>query len=224
MDALMRHGGYKYYSDKDMNVFRYSEHAGLLDFNATKLERVVVSGNTTRVDEGDDDIFLPEVMIDMYDYEYIFHTHPPTPRPGGRAELGVLYEFPSIGDIFHFLDHHNGGKTQGSVVIAAEGMYIIRKYTMDTKKIRINEDKMFRGFNYVSSRAQTLSLRKYGDRFSTTKFYSKIAQDDKYIKMINKILNKYSLHIDYYPRIKDKKGRWIIDTVYLPVYPVEARV
>jgi len=101
LDALMSHGSYKRYIDKhNKSFFRYSEHAGLLDFDNNGLERIIVSGNTNRVDKNDMDIFLPGNMIDMFDYEYIFHTHPATHGLGGRAKLGILYEFPSIGDIF----------------------------------------------------------------------------------------------------------------------------
>ena len=99
----------------------------LLDFNNSGLEKIIISGNTSRVDANDDVIFLPKNMIDAFDYEYIFHTHPPTPKQGARANVGILYEFPSISDLFHFMDHYNEGKTQGSIVIAPEGMYIIRK-------------------------------------------------------------------------------------------------
>ena len=56
----------------------------------------------------------------------MFHTHPPTPFPGSRVVDGILYEFPSISDIYHFADHFNAGETQGSLIIAPEGMYIIR--------------------------------------------------------------------------------------------------
>jgi hypothetical protein len=48
-------------------------------------------------------------------------------------------------------------------------------------------------------------------------FYSEIAQDIVFLEGLNKILNKYDLHIDFYPRIKDNNGYWIIDTVYLPI-------
>jgi hypothetical protein len=126
LDALMIDGGYdKKYFDKK-NKLRFSEHAGLLDFSNNGLDKIVVSGKTERVDRDDHSILLPANMIEAYDYEYIFHTHPPTPRPGGRANVGVLYEFPSISDIFHFMDHYNNGVVQGSIIIAPEGIYIIR--------------------------------------------------------------------------------------------------
>ena len=44
------------------------------------------------------------------------------------------------------MDHYNDGKTQGSIIIAAEGMYNIRKTNFDSKKIDIDEDNLFRAF------------------------------------------------------------------------------
>ena len=71
---------------------------------------------------------MPNNVEDMFNYEYIFHTHPPTPRPGGRVNVGIVYELPSIGDVLHFIDHFNDGKISGSIVITSEGIYNIRHY------------------------------------------------------------------------------------------------
>ncbi len=222
MDALMIHGSYRQYVDKEKKThFRYSEHAGLLDFDDNGLEKIIISGQTNRVDENDNIIFLPSRIPDAYDYEYIFHTHPATPTPGGRAVDGILYEFPSLSDVFHFIDHYNNGETQGSIIIAAEGMYIIRKKVFDNKKIKIDEDKFFREFRNALFKIEDDAIKKYGIKFKSSFFYSTIAQDKKYINRLNKVLNKYKLHIDFYSRIKDSKGKWIIDTVYLPIYVIE---
>jgi hypothetical protein len=224
MDALMMHGSSKLYVDpKNKNIYRYSEHAGLLDFNEDDLEKTIISGKTNRVDAGDEDIYLPNNMLDAFDYEYIFHTHPSTPRPGSRAVLGVLYEFPSIADIFHFIDHYNDGKTQGSIVITPEGMYIIRKKDLDNMKIRIDENKFYRNAIRIFKKVQDEAIDNYGTSFSNQKFYSTIAQNKKYINEVNDVLNNYEIHIDYYSRVKDTKGHWIIDSVYVPVYPIEAK-
>ena len=142
LDALLEHGGYsKKYADlKGKNIFRYSEHSGLFDVNSNKLQKIVVLGNTTRVDKGDNEIFMPNNVNDMYEYEYMFHTHPPTPKPGGRAEVGIMYELPSIGDLLHFIEHFNDGKISGSVVITSEGLYNIRSKNLNPEKIIIDED------------------------------------------------------------------------------------
>ena len=221
IDALMKHGSYsKKYTDIKRSSMKYSEHAGLIDFNNTGLEKIIVSGNTNRVDKGDDSIFMPQNFAEAYDYEYIFHTHPATPKPGGRTEQGVLYEFPSISDMFHFLEHFNNGVTQGSLVMAPEGLYNIRKLQMNKKKIKINEDSFYNKIRREFWKVQEDAINFYNE-FDTYKFYSEIAQDFTYIDRLNKVMNEFYMHIDYFPRKRDKSGKWIIDTVYLPVYVVE---
>lgn len=223
MDGLMEHGGKKIYSTENKNNFRYSEHVGLLDFNNTVLEKLLIYATTDRVDEYDEDIFLPGDLPDALDYEYIFHTHPPTPGPGGRATIGILYEFPSVGDILFFIDHYNDGNMQGSIVIAAEGLYLIKKLNHDLKKIKINENEMVKNLSRKYYRLQSKYIKLYGKTFTNEKFYSTIAQNLKPINSVNKILNKFQLHIDFFPRIKNSSGAWIIDTVYVPVYPIEIK-
>lgn len=219
LDALLKHGGYtkKYIDINNKLITRYSEHAGLLDFNMNILEKIVIAGNTTRVDRGDNEIFLPINLKNYKEYEYIFHTHPPTPKPGGRVSIGILYEFPSMGDILHFIDSFNGGKVCGSLVVTSEGLYNIRKINLDHNKIDINEDMMFKEFNDNFHKIQKKYIDKYGINFTTNTFYKKISQDLEPIQLINKILNKYLIHIDYYPRIKHKNN-WILNIVYLPIY------
>lgn len=222
-DALMRHGGYtkKYIDKKNTNVYRYSEHAGSLDFNKHGLDKIIISGKTSRVDIGDEEIFLPGDMPYALDYEYVFHTHPPTPKPGGRVTEGILYEFPSVSDIFHFIDHYNEGMTQGSLVITSEGLYNIRKLILDNKNIKINEDHFYKEYTNAIRQSQHDAIKKYTTNFTSHEFYSKIASDIKYIDDINLITNKYKIHIDYFPRQKDKKGNWIIESIYLPVFVTE---
>ena len=220
LDALLEHGGYskKYVDLKNKNIFRYSEHSGLFNFNSNKLQKIVVLGNTNRVDKGDDEIFMPNNVKDMFEYEYIFHTHPPTPKPGGRAEVGILYELPSIGDLLHFIDHYNDGRISGSVVVCSEGLYNIRHKDLENKKFKIDEDALFFEYNKISRKIQTDGIKKYGIKFTNDKFFSKISQDIQLINKINEIVNKFDIQIDFMPRINDGKNNWIIDTIYLPVY------
>jgi hypothetical protein len=220
LDALLEHGGYNpRYSDlKNKNIFRYSEHSGLFDFTSNKLQKILVLGNTNRVDKGDNEIYMPNNVEDMFNYEYIFHTHPPTPKPGGRAEYGIVYELPSIGDIFHFIDHFNDGKISGSIIITSEGLYNIRQVNMKNDKFTLDEDKLYKEYNISSRKVQTLCVKKYGINFTNEIFYSKIAQEVGFIDELNKVVNNYNINIDYVPRIKDEKNNWIIDTLYLPIY------
>jgi hypothetical protein len=220
IDALMKHGGYnkKYYDTEKKNITRYSEHAGFFDIRGKNLYNIIISGNTLRVDRGDEEIFLPSNIPDAYYYEYIFHTHPPTPKPGGRANDGILYEFPSLGDIFHFIDHYNDGHTIGSLVMTPEGLYNIRKLNNDNSNIEINEDNFYAEMRKTFKNVQQKAISKYGVKFTTYTFYSKISQDMTYINIINEILEKYELHIDYYPRVKDFRGSWIVDTIYVQIF------
>lgn len=219
LDALMIHGGYsKRYSDKDKNIFRYSEHSGVLDFENYNIERIIVSGNTTRIDRGDEEIYLPNDFEGMGEYEYIFHTHPPTPKPGGRVDGGILYEFPSMGDILHFIDNFNDGNIIGSLIMTSEGLYNIRKKNFDHDKIVIDEDAFYKEIKKKFREVQRENIRKYKSKFTTYEFYSKIAQDTSAISQINTNLDKYGLVIEFYPRIRDKNGMWIVESVYLPVF------
>lgn len=216
LDALMIHGGYnKKYIDNNKNINRYSEHSGLLDFDNNTLSKITVSAKTPRVDTQDNEIYLPDNMNEMLEYEYIFHTHPPTPKPGGRAVDGVLYEFPSIGDLYHFIDHHNEGNVIGSLVVASEGLYNIRKLKLDTENIVVDDNELFNQFQIICNSVQKNSIKKYGYNFTDNIFFSDIAQNKTYINSINNVLNKFNLHIDYYPRKKGKKNLWYIDTVFL---------
>lgn len=220
LDALMKHGGYvKRYNDlKYVHKYKYSEHAGQFDIRNNEVYNIIVSGKTMRVDRGDEEIFLPIDSVDILNYEYIFHTHPPTPKPGGRTNMGILYEFPSLGDLLHFIDNYNEGKILGSIVMTSEGLYNIRTLNLDKKdKININEDEFFNEMKNVMINEQEKAIEKYGSNFTTYKFYSKIAQDMTYIDNINKKLKKYGLYIDYFSRIKTPNNTWIVDTIYLPI-------
>ena len=104
---------------------------------------------------------------DACDFEYIFHTHPSTPIAGARVKEGILYEFPSIPDLEQFIDHYNNGVTQGSIIFAPEGLYII-KCIDNTKKIIIKKERKV--FNYILKKfyeIQDSAIYKYGIHFST---------------------------------------------------------
>lgn len=209
----------KKYVDSKNNL-KYSEHSGLLDFGKTTLQRVVINAIPSK-SSSLDEILLPENLPDYFDYEYIFHTHPSTPYPGARVMDGILYEFPSISDLEHFIDHHNNGSTQGSLVFAPEGLYII-KCIDNTKKIIIKREKKV--FNYILNKfheIQDMAIHQYGTNFTLSRFYTKIAKDKKYIKMYNSIIKKINIKIIYKHRVKSRNNEWIIDTFYLKVNPIE---
>lgn len=224
LDALLNDGGFdKKYIDKK-NMVRYSEHSGHLGFNSSTIDRIIVSALTNREDADDTDILLPHNLYDTYEYKYFFHTHPPTPYPGGRAKDGILYEFPSISDIFHFIDHYNSGNTIGSIVVTAEGYYIIYPKTFDIKKIKYDielEDEIFEYLENEITNIQKKALNKYGSDFTIDHFYKNIAKDTNFLKMYNKMLSKYlgnQLKVILKTRQYDNLSKtWIIKQLYLPI-------
>ncbi len=224
LDALLNDGGFnKKYIDKSHNL-RYSEHSGHLGINNSTIDRIIVSARTSREDSDDHDILLPHNLSDTYSYEYFFHTHPPTPFPGGRAKDGILYEFPSISDIFHFIDHYNGGKTVGSMVVAPEGYYLIQPKHFAMKKIKYDteiEDQIFEQMEEGNVQIQEKALAKYGADFDQDFYYNTIAQDEEFVKLFNQMVNKYlnnQLKITIKRRSKDKlTNKWIIKQLLLPV-------
>ncbi len=224
LDSLMNYGKDKLYVDKS-RLLRYSEHAGLLDFDKKGLEKVIISGKTNRQDKDDPEILLPQNMADALDYEFMFHTHPPTPYPGARATVGVLYEFPSMGDIFHFIEHYNLGETQGSIIIAPEGMYIIHSNTGDNEIIVKDEKTVYENLLEESFNIQHNAIIKYGKEFNNnTIFNDKVINDLSFIKEFNKMLKKYlddQIYVEYIPRIKDEYGNYIIDKVVIELKPIE---
>jgi hypothetical protein len=224
LESLMNDGGFnKKYKDRS-NKLRYSEHSGNLGLTNSSIDRIIVSTKTDRQDKEDIDILLPHDLVDSYEYKYLFHTHPPTPKPGGRAIDGILYEFPSISDIFHFIDHYNMGNTLGSIVVTAEGYYIIYPKKFSIKKIRYDteiEDKIMENMESESSIIQELALKEYGNNFTEDIFYNKIAKNKKYLKMFNKMINKYlnnQIKIKIKNKDKDKlTNEWLINNLYLPI-------
>ena len=224
LDALLNDGGYsKKYLDRSKNV-RFSEHSGHLGLNESSIDRIIVSAKTTREDADDKEILLPHNLSDTYEYEYFFHTHPPTPYPGARAKDGIIYEFPSISDIFHFIDHFNMGKTVGSIVVAPEGYYIIYPRNFSMRKIKYDteiEDEIFKKMEEENNSIQEKALLKYGDTFDEDFYYSKVATDDDFLKMFNSMVNKYlddQLKIIIKHRSKEKMtGKWILKNLYLPI-------
>ena len=64
---------------------------------------------------------------------------------------GILYEFPSISDITHFIEHHNNGKLLGSIIMAPEGIYIIRKNNFNRNPIHVDYNIMIKDLQDIFS-------------------------------------------------------------------------
>ena len=208
----------KYFDSK--SKLRYSEHSGLLDFGKSRLQRIIINAKQNISDKLDDTILLPDNMPDAFDFEYMFHTHPSTPNPGSRITEGILYEFPSISDLFHFIEHHNQGKTQGSIIIAPEGIYIIK--CIDSK-LRIDvqdEDTVMEFLEDKVNEIQEDALEKFGYELSESLFYKKIARDLSYIEKYNELIKDLNIKVFYKPRVSVNK-KYFLDDLYLKVRAIE---
>ena len=226
MDGLYEEGSNKIYIETNKNINnskieRYSEHYGFININSNKIKKIdILSKN--RIDKDDPTIFLPKENIDTFNMNYIFHTHPRGLDYGKRDEYLKIYEFPSISDIIHFIDHHNFGKLIGSIVITPEGLYNIRKYNFNKNKIKIDTDIFINKIEDIICTLEEDILQRYSEylEISDTKtfFYNNIANNIVFIKIINEELEKYDIAIDYYSRILFKNTeKYIFPNIYLPI-------
>lgn len=234
IDGLYNEGSRQIYIDNNKNVFnsntnRYSEHHGYILFNNNKMDKIITL-NQFRVSKNDPTIFLPKQNIELLKQKCIFHTHPTTPYIGSRFKNGIIYEFPSIMDINHFIEHHNRGELQISLVITPEGLYCIRKKLFNKDKIVIDYDifineveKVYRQClneiieTYRHSIIFDINKYKINDKY----FYKYIASNIGYLIIINKILEKYDIAIDFYGRVPFKdssssSNTYIFSDIYIP--------
>ena len=226
LDALLYDGSYKQYIDTRKNL-RYSEHSGLFEFKNNTLDRIIISGKSTYEDLHDKSILLPNNIYKNIENELIFHTHPPTPYPGARAIGGILYEFPSVSDLNHFIYYYNKYYISGSMVIAPEGVYIIymKQYI---NYIDYIDKATYKKLETCHYKINDKAIKKYGIDFSNHRkeiFYNGVITDKKYIKLFNNSIKKYihpHLHILYKPRVYDRSiNTWIIKTLYFKLNTFE---
>ena len=237
LDGLYEVGSNQIYNEKNKNILqsnitRFSEHSGFVYFEKNKVSNINVI-TASRVDPLDPTIYMPKNCLEALNVNYIFHTHPKTPYIGSRIKNGIIYEFPSISDIIHFIEHHNNGKLLGSIIVAPEGLYIIRKNNFNRKNIYVDYDIMISELEDIFLECYNDSYIKYSYidynkhkinneiELPKTFFYNKISINYNYINRINKVLLKYDLFIDYYARNHFNKTHftlndWIFDDIYIP--------
>ncbi len=217
LDALMNDGSQMKYSHP-LN-YKYSEHGGLLDFDKKGLDRIIVT-TKKESDKQDPDIFFPVVADDAEDYEFMYHTHPPTPFPGARTKTGVVFEIPSLPDIKTFIFTYMEGKTQGSIIVAPEGIYVIRSLK---KKLSPDNYKLEDMINEMMYHNYKLA-EKFNFTMTPELFYKKVVTNNKFPKKVKEIIEKYTnneLTIDFFKRKKDISGNWTINKLLLIVKPKE---
>ena len=237
LDGLYEVGSNQIYIEKNKNISeskisRFSEHSGFIYFEKNKISNItVITGS--RVEPSDPLIFMPLNCLEALKVNYIYHTHPKTPYIGSRIKSGIVYEFPSISDIIHFVEHHNNGKLLGSIIIAPEGIYIIRKNNFDRNPIHIDYDIMVGDLEEIFMECYNDSYLQYSKinykelkineeiKLPDNFFYEEVSINYEYINKINKVLEKYDLFIDYYARVLFDKPKvytkkWIFDDIYIP--------
>lgn len=217
LDALMHDGSQQKYAHH--NNLKYSEHGGLLDFDKHGLERIIIS-TKKEFDKDDPEIYFPVITDDAEDFEFMYHTHPPTPVPGARTKSGIVYEIPSLPDIETFITTFEEGKTQGSIIVAPEGFYIIRSLVKKLHTNKYNLDDMYQKMQYLNYKV----AEKYHFNISVDTFYKKIITNTKIPNKIKDLIEKYTnkeLTIDFIKRKKDLSGNWTIKKLYLIVTPKE---
>lgn len=221
IDALMNQGSYPRYlieasKENPKDKFIYSEHSGVISVKNNIIDNIIVSTETNRVDANDSNIYLPVNIENLSKYEYLFHTHPNTSSYGGRVGEGIIYEFPSANDLFNFVKFRNEGKAQASVVIAPEGIYVIRPIKYDSKhKIDSNLYYSLRKFILKLEKMAIKKIKPIIKKISYADvFHQKIGSNFSYIKMFNKFIEPTNLLIEYYPRER-RNGEWCLRQINL---------
>lgn len=220
IDALMFQGSFPRYEhniSKGSSNYIYSEHSGVISVKNNTIDNIIVSAETNRLDADDKSIYLPINTKILEDHVYLFHTHPNTKTYGGRIKEGIIYEFPSANDIFNFVKYHNNGKAQASIIIAPEGIYVIRTIR-NQKNILINSELYYRLRKFIL-KLENMAVKKFeswGSKITNPDFFHRnIGSNFTYIKLYNKFIEPYNLFIEYYPRIK-KNGEWSLRQINLP--------
>jgi hypothetical protein len=206
IDALMDHGSYPQY-EKD-NMYIYSEHSGVITLKNKLIDTIIVSAETDRIDLHDKKIYLPNNISILSNHEYIFHTHPNATTYGGRINEGVLYEFPSANDIFNFIKYYNEGQVLASIIVAPEGIYVIRPIVYKSKyDIDVDLFYTLRKFIFRLEQMAIEKVKNIAELSNPDIFHTKVSCNFKYIKIYNKMIRSGNLFIEFYPREK-KNGEW----------------
>lgn len=226
--ALQKQGS-KLIFDKDwdskIDKDRTLEYSGFIDFDDDGLEKYIIDAKAEALDEEIDNvvnfpIYTPRNFLFNEDYEYNFHTH-----PGGRKSH--LFEPVHLGDIRVYVENAlDKGITQGELVFALEGIYIISplknikniKYPED--RLDILDDKLFSKVN--NNYMNKFNKQKKYDRKNF--IYNVVAQNlnKDFIKPLNQIYNPFGINIIFHPVIFNKKyNHWEYPSIELPVKVIE---
>lgn len=218
LDGLFHQGSIASYED-EQHRNKFSEHSGYLILKDDSIDKIVTFADSSRIDSGDPSIFLPKNQPDMGQYPFLFHTHPITGNVDEQFSRGVLYEFPSPGDLANFAHYSNSCLLYGSIVIAPEGMYVIRKDDFQ-KKIVTNPGvitKLQREIDAIEKEAIGYYRNKREKLLNRGDYYHlMLGRNVEYIAKYNDLIKSLNLFVEYYPRIKSGDN-WVLTRVNLPV-------
>jgi hypothetical protein len=201
LDALFEQGGRPHYQNNN-----YAEHAGaiLVDpLDPREIENILVFTHF-RTSPTDPEILLPRDYPKMYSYYYIFHTHP---YDTFRRIQGILYELPSSNDLYIYHKYHQYGHLISSLIIAPEGLYVIRPR---------NATQMTTWYD-LTDRFLELEKKSY-TRMKIKNIHpldhKKIYYHFKTIQEYNDLISHMNIYVEYYPR-EWKHNRWMLRDIDL---------
>ncbi|CAH6420182.1 Hypothetical protein MVR_LOCUS57 [uncultured virus] len=217
IDALMHQGSSKRYSTDNTSRYIYSEHSGAIQVRDLSIHNIIIATDTDRIDTTDTDIYLPINSDVLALYPYIFHTHPNTDVYAGRFSEGIAYEFPSANDLLNFIKYHNEGQAQASIIVAPEGIYVIRpiKYTPSiTPNLQL-----FYSLRRFILKLEKAAVFKYQHLALTLSepdiFHNNIGADTSFIHKYNRFIEPANLWVEYYPRVW-RNEEWTLRQINLP--------
>ena len=219
MDGLYEIGSNQIYIEKTKNIKnskinRFSEHYGFIEILGNKINKIITL-NKSRTIEEEKLLYLPVNDLETFNYQIIYHTHPRFKNYGKRSS--IIFEYPSISDIMHFIDHHNYGKLLCSLIITPEGLYNIRKYNFNNEKIKIDTTIFTNKIESILLECEEYFYRKYYYEVITKElFFNKIIYDTFYINRINEELKQFDIAIDFYGR-NNFNDNYIFTNIFIPI-------
>lgn len=213
LDSLLSNGSCSRYESKNKQV--YSEHSGVMTVKNNKIDKIVISTQTNRLDPSDTTILLPNNTDEMLTSPYLFHTHPNATDYAGRLNEGIILEFPSVHDIFNFVKYVEVGQTQASIIVAPEGMYVIRSIIFD-KKFKIDKDFSQKLKSFILDLEELAIQNSFTSKNLSDPdiFHQVVGSELTYIESYNEFIKETNIMIEYYPRIK-KNGEWYLRPINL---------
>lgn len=227
LDGLYRQGGRREYtSEADGVDGLYSEHYGGIAVNDCHIEDIVVSALEGKRYPDDPMIIMPTQAQRYAKYPIIFHTHPDTDGPFGRMKEGIVYECPSGQDYYCFSRCRENGHTQIMIIIAAEGVYVMRPIDY-RKPCGIIDDTVEPSIilgEYLGwiQDIQSAAMRHFQHRIEkrdVDTFHRQVGEDYRAVQALNAKSAPYNIWLEYYPRTRKKShDEWGLSTIVVPYW------